>query len=299
MKNLLTLIAVLSFSTLLAQGTSGNLRRVSREVEKTMSITSDIIDGVMTYQKEKKVSPLIEEQFSTWRKSKRYIARLDEAEEAQLVNVVEENLGQIIELTSSNLRDWLNEDPRSSYGHTYVSQMEDLFDAISEEMNAYAELYEINVRESAVVKRFNAQMELVAYTKEMKAGASEVDSLVAYLQSEVGTTDLDKLYAAQKNLIKALSKHIRGYGNELFYNGQTDLYEAYQKYYLELLELASADLLADLTKMKYDLVEFNSIASSTEASARKTLSFFDNEMKLLAKREARFVKKNLPKAPKK
>ena len=299
MKNLFTLIAVLSFSTLLAQGTSGNLRRVSREVEKTMSITSDIIDGVMTYQKEKKVSPLIEEQFSTWRKSKRYIARLDEAEEAQLVNVVEENLGQIIELTSSNLRDWLNEDPRSSYGHTYVSQMEDLFDAISEEMNAYAELYEINVRESAVVKRFNAQMELVAYTKEMKAGASEVDSLVAYLQSEVGTTDLDKLYAAQKNLIKALSKHIRGYGNELFYNGQTDLYEAYQKYYLELLELASADLLADLTKMKYDLVEFNSIASSTEASARKTLSFFDNEMKLLAKREARFVKKNLPKAPKK
>ena len=58
-------------------------------------------------------------------------------------------------------------------------------------------------------------------------------------------------------------------------------YEAYQKYCVELLELASADLLADLTKMKYDLVEFNSIASSTEASARKTLSFFDNEMKLL------------------
>jgi hypothetical protein len=213
--------------------------------------------------------------------------------------VVEENLGQVIELTSSNLRDWLNEDPRSSYGHTYVSQMQNLFAAMNQEMNAYADLYEINIRESAVVTRFNAQMELVAYTQEMKAGASQVDSLVAYLQSEIGTTDLDKLYAAQKNLIKALSKHLRGYGNELFYNGQTDLYEAYQKYYIELLELASADLLADLTKMKYDLVEFNSIASSTEASARKTLSFFDNEMKLLAKREARFVKKNLPKAPKK
>jgi hypothetical protein len=299
MKNLLTLIAAVSFSTLLAQGTSSNLRRVSREVEKTMSITSDIIDGVMTYEKEKKISPLIEEQFSTWRKSKRSIARLDEAEEAQLVKVVEENLGQVIELTSSNLRDWLNEDPRSSYGHTYVSQMQNLFAAMNQEMNAYADLYEINIRESAVVTRFNAQMELVAYTQEMKAGASQVDSLVAYLQSEIGTTDLDKLYAAQKNLIKALSKHLRGYGNELFYNGQTDLYEAYQKYYIELLELASADLLADLTKMKYDLVEFNSIASSTEASARKTLSFFDNEMKLLAKREARFVKKNLPKAPKK
>lgn len=265
MKNLLTLIAAVSFSTLLAQGTSSNLRRVSREVEKTMSITSDIIDGVMTYEKEKKISPLIEEQFSTWRKSKRSIARLDEAEEAQLVKVVEENLGQVIELTSSNLRDWLNEDPRSSYGHTYVSQMQNLFAAMNQEMNAYADLYEINIRESAVVTRFNAQMELVAYTQEMKAGASQVDSLVAYLQSEIGTTDLDKLYAAQKNLIKALSKHLRGYGNELFYNGQTDLYEAYQKYYIELLELASADLLADLTKMKYDLVEFNSIASSNRA----------------------------------
>ena len=59
MKNLLTLIAAISFSTLLAQGTGSNLRRVSREVEKTMSITSDIIDGVMTYEKEKKVVPLI------------------------------------------------------------------------------------------------------------------------------------------------------------------------------------------------------------------------------------------------
>jgi hypothetical protein len=299
MKNLLTLIAAISFSTLLAQGTSSNLRRVSREVEKTMSITSDIIDGVMTYEKEKKVVPLIEEQFGIWRKSKRSIARLDEPEEVQLVTVVGENLGQIIELTSSNLRDWLGEDPRSSYGHTYVGQMEAMFGAISTEMEAYATQYDITLRESAIVKRFNAQMELVAYTKEMKAGAAEVDSLVAYLQSEIGTTDLDKLYAAQKNLIKALSKHIRSYGNEYFYNGQTDLYEAYQKYYVELLELASADLLADLTKMKYDLVEFNSIASSTETSARKTLSFFDNEMKLLAKREARFVKKNLPKPPKK
>ena len=37
-------------------------------------------------------------------------------------------------------------------------------------------------------------MELVAYTKETKAGAAEVDSLAAYLQSEIGTTDLDKLY---------------------------------------------------------------------------------------------------------
>jgi hypothetical protein len=166
-------------------------------------------------------------------------------------------------------------------------------------MEGYAELYDINVRESQIVKRFNAQMELVAYTKEMKSGAAEVDSLVSYLQRELGSTDLDKLYAAQKQLIKSLSGHIRNYGDELFYNGQTDLYEAYQKYYIELLELTTADLLADLTKMKYDLIEFKSIATSTESSARKTLSFFDNEMRLLAKREARFVKKNLPKPPKK
>jgi hypothetical protein len=107
------------------------------------------------------------------------------------------------------------------------------------------------------------------------------------------------MYKTQKEIVKALSKHIRGHGEELFYNGQTDLHEAYQKYYFGLLELASADLLADLTKMKYDLVEFNSIANSTESSTRRTLSFFDNEKKLLAKKEARFVNRNLPKAPKK
>ena len=93
------------------------------------------------------------------------------------------------------------------------------------------------------------------------------------MKRDLGTTYLDKLYAVQKTLVKALSKHIRDYGNELFYNGQTDLYEAYQKYYIELLELTTADLLADLTKMKYDLIEFKSIATSTESSARKTLSF--------------------------
>lgn len=299
MKKLLTAIAVLSFTVAIAQGTSSNLRRVSREVEKTMSITSDIIDGVMTYEKEKKITPLIEEQFNIWRKTNRSFSRLDEPEEQQLVQVATEILGEIIELTSSNLRDWLNEDPRSGYGHTYVSQIELLFAKVSVEMEGYAELYDINVRESQIVKRFNAQMELVAYTKEMKSGAAEVDSLVSYLQRELGSTDLDKLYDAQKLLIKSLSGHIRNYGDELFYNGQTDLYEAYQKYYIELLELTTADLLADLTKMKYDLIEFKSIATSTESSARKTLSFFDNEMRLLAKREARFVKKNLPKPPKK
>ena len=299
MKKLLTAIAVLSLTVAIAQGTSSNLRRVSREVEKTMSITSDIIDGVMTYEKEKKITPLIEEQFNIWRKTNRSFSRLDEPEEQQLVQVATESLGEIIELTSSNLRDWLNEDPRSGYGHTYVSQIELLFAKVSVEMEGYAELYDINVRESQIVKRFNAQMELVAYTKEMKSGAAEVDSLVSYLQRELGSTDLDKLYAAQKLFIKSLSGHIRNYGDELFYNGQTDLYEAYQKYYIELLELTTADLLADLTKMKYDLIEFKSIATSTESSARKTLSFFDNEMRLLAKREARFVKKNLPKPPKK
>ena len=299
MKKLLTAITVLSFTVAIAQGTSSNLRRVSREVERTMSITSDIIDGVMTYEKEKKITPLIEEQFNIWRKTNRSFSRLDEPEEQQLVQVATESLGEIIELTSSNLRDWLNEDPRSGYGHTYVSQIELLFAKVSVEMEGYAELYDINVRESQVVKRFNAQMELVAYIKEMKSGAAEADSLVSYLQRELGSTDLDKLYAAQKQLIKSLSGHIRNYGDELFYNGQTDLYEAYQKYYIELLELTTADLLADLTKMKYDLIEFNSIANSTESSARKTLSFFDNEMRLLAKREARFVKKNLPKPPKK
>ena len=299
MKKLFTAITVLSFTVAIAQGTSSNLRRVSREVEKTMSITSDIIDGVMTYEKEKKITPLIEEQFNIWRKTNRSFSRLDEPEEQQLVRVATESLGEIIELTSSNLRDWLNEEPRSGYGHTYVSQIELLFAKVSVEMEGYAELYDINVRESLIVKRFNAQMELVAYIKEMKSGAAEVDSLVFYLQRELGSTDLDKLYAAQKQLIKSLSGHIRNYGDELFYNGQTDLYEAYQKYYIELLELTTADLLADLTKMKYDLIEFNSIATSTESSARKTLSFFDNEMRLLAKREARFVKKNLPKPPKK
>jgi hypothetical protein len=270
-----------------------------------MAVTSDIIDGTMTFEKSRKVQPFIEEQSKTWRKSQRSLDRLDEAPEAELLAAINVNVGGLIEITQENLKYWFQEDPRSSgnrmlrsYGYTYVAEADSYLNAVIVAMDAYAEQYDVTTRTSEELERFQTQMELFRYTKEMKRGANEVDSLVGYLQSEIGSTDMDALYKAQKALVKALSKELRGYGEERFFNGQTELHEAYQKYYIELLELASADILADLTKMRYDLVEFNSIASSTEISAKKTLSFFDNEMRLLTKREARFVKRNLPKAPK-
>jgi len=305
MKRIIVLLILLLHLPALSQSYSSNLRRVSREIDKVMAVTSDIIDGTMTFEKSRKVQPFIEEQSKTWRKSQRSLDRLDEAPEAELLAAVNVNIGGLIEITQENLKYWFQEDPRSSgnrmlrsYGYTYVAEAGSYLNAVIVAMDAYAEQYDVTTRTSEELERFQTQMELFRYTKEMKRGANEVDSLVGYLQSEIGSTDMDALYIAQKALVKALSKELRGYGEERFFNGQTELHEAYQKYYIELLELASADILADLTKMRYDLVEFNSIASSTEISAKKTLSFFDNEMRLLTKREARFVKRNLPKAPK-
>jgi hypothetical protein len=305
MKRIIVLLILLLHLPALSQSYSSNLRRVSREIDKVMAVTSDIIDGTMTFEKSRKVQPFIEEQSKTWRKSQRSLDRLDEAPEAELLAAINVNVGGLIEITQENLKYWFQEDPRSSgnrmlrsYGYTYVAEAGSYLNAVIVAMDAYAEQYDVTTRTSEELERFQTQMELFRYTKEMKRGANEVDSLVGYLQSEIGSTDMDALYKAQKALVKALSKELRGYGEERFFNGQTELHEAYQKYYVELLELASADILADLTKMRYDLVEFNSIASSTEISAKKTLSFFDNEMRLLTKREARFVKRNLPKAPK-
>ena len=305
MKRIIVLLILLLHLPALSQSYSSNLRRVSREIDKVMAVTSDIIDGTMTFEKSRKVQPFIEEQSKTWRKSQRSLDRLDEAPEAELLAAINVNVGGLIEITQENLKYWFQEDPRSSgnrmlrsYGYTYVAEAGSYLNAVIVAMDAYAEQYDVTTRTSEELERFQTQMELFRYTKEMKHGANEVDSLVGYLQSEIGSTDMDALYIAQKALVKALSKELRGYGEERFFNGQTELHEAYQKYYIELLELASADILADLTKMRYDLVEFNSIASSTEISAKKTLSFFDNEMRLLTKREARFVKRNLPKAPK-
>jgi hypothetical protein len=305
MKRIIVLLILLLNLPALSQSYSSNLRRVSREIDKVMAVTSDIIDGTMTFEKSRKVQPFIEEQSKTWRKSQRSLDRLDEAPEAELLAAINVNVGGLIEITQENLKYWFQEDPRSSgnrmlrsYGYTYVAEAGSYLNAVIVAMDAYAEQYDVTTRTSEELERFQTQMELFRYTKEMKRGANEVDSLVGYLQSEIGSTDMDALYKAQKALVKALSKELRGYGEERFFNGQTELHEAYQKYYIELLELASADILADLTKMRYDLVEFNSIASSTEISAKKTLSFFDNEMRLLTKREARFVKRNLPKAPK-
>nr|MBT4214730.1 hypothetical protein [Bacteroidota bacterium] len=305
MKRIIVLLILLLHLPALSQSYSSNLRRVSREIDKVMAVTSDIIDGTMTFEKSRKVQPFIEEQSKTWRKSQRSLDRLDEAPEAELLAAINVNVGGLIEITQENLKYWFQEDPRSSgnrmlrsYGYTYVAEAGSYLNAVIVAMDAYAEQYDVTTRTSEELERFQTQMELFRYTKEMKRGANEVDSLVGYLQSEIGSTDMDALYIAQKALVKALSKELRGYGEERFFNGQTELHEAYQKYYIELLELASADILADLTKMRYDLVEFNSIASSTEISAKKTLSFFDNEMRLLTKREARFVKRNLPKAPK-
>jgi len=298
MKRIILLLVLLLQFSAQSQSYSSNLRRISREIDKIMAITSDIIDGTMTYDKYRKVQPYFEEQSKAWRKSQRSLDRLDEAPEAALIAVVDENIGGLIGITQENLKYWFQEDPRSNYGHKFVDDAGIYLNAVHTAMDAYAEQYDVNTRTSDELERFQTQMELFLYTKEMKRGANEVDSLVGYLQSEVGSTDIDDLYKAQKGLVKALSKELRGYGEERFFNGQTELHEAYQKYYIELLELASADILADLTKMRYDLVEFNSVASSTEVSAKKTLSFFDNEMRLLNKREARFVKRNLPKAPK-
>ena len=305
MKRIIVLLILLLHLPALSQSYSSNLRRVSREIDKVMAVTSDIIDGTMTFEKSRKVQPFIEEQSKTWRKSQRSLDRLDEAPEAELLAAINVNVGGLIEITQENLKYWFQEDPRSSgnrmlrsYGYTYVAEAGSYLNEVIAAMDAYADQYDVTTRTSEELERFQTQMELFRYTKEMKRGANEVDSLVGYLQSEIGSTDMDALYIAQKALVKALSKELRGYGEERFFNGQTELHEAYQKYYIELLELASADILADLTKMRYDLVEFNSIASSTEISAKKTLSFFDNEMRLLTKREARFVKRNLPKAPK-
>ena len=299
MRTFLVAISFLLCSSLFAQNYSSNYRRVSREVEKVMSVSSDIMDGVMTYEKKKKVNSLVSLQFDIWKKSKRSFARLDEDSEAQLIALTTENIQSIVEINNGDLQAWLEDDIRSDYGHTYVATLGQLYSEILNELELYATQNEVNVRASDVVERFEAQLDLLAYTKELKKGASSVDSLIVVLKNEIGRTNLSVMYKTQKEIVKALSKHIRGHGEELFYNGQTDLHEAYQKYYFGLLELASADLLADLTKMKYDLVEFNSIANSTESSTRRTLSFFDNEKKLLAKKEARFVNRNLPKAPKK
>jgi hypothetical protein len=296
---LLLLIAIVSTTLLSAQNESSNHRRVAREVESMMEISSDLMNEVMTYGKAKKINALADGQFDIWRKSKRSFSRLDGEGEKAMFAAAEQGMETLVEATSGPLRDWANEDPRSSYGHEYLKLTKEVFGVVLAELDAYAEANEVNARPMNALDRYETQLELAEYTATMKAGASRVDSLVDFMKANMGTTDLDIMFKAQKDLIKALSEHLRGYGEELFFNGQTELHEAYQRYYVELLELTSADLLADITKMKYDLVEFRSIDKATERSAVKTLSFFDNEKKLLTKREARFVKANLPKAPKK
>lgn len=295
MKKYFVVATFLLFQTAFGQSYSSNSRRITREVEKMMELSTQIIDEVMTYGKAKKVEPLIEEQFNVYRKSKRSFSRLTEPSEAEFIQEVEQRLGEIVELNADKLRLWFEQDPRSSFGHLYVSLVGEHYAAIMAKVEEYNTTYDVNYRGSDAWERMTSQLELLTYTKEMKRGATTVDSLVDVIKSEIGHTDLEELYAAQKLLVKTLSRHLRGYGEEQFYNGQTELHEAYQKYYFELLELASADLLSDLTRMKYDLMEANAIASSTESSAFRTMSFFDNEKKLLAKRESRFVKRNLPK----
>ena len=289
----------LLFSTTIAAQSSGNFRRVQRESEKVIHLTSALIDGVMTYKKAKKMRPIIKEQLEVWRRAKRSFARLDDEAEKVLLEVVNDQLGQIVAASSGPLQDWLEDDRNSNYNYEFLSLCQTAIQKVYEALDKYAYLYDINTRKTDVQERFENQVALMQYTADMNEGAAPVDSIVEFIKSEVGTIELVVLFDAQKSLIRALSVQLRGYGEEAFYEGDGDLYYAYQKYYQELLALATADLLADFTKMKYDLVELSAIAGSTESSTAKTLSFFDNEKRLLAKREARFVKHNLPKAPKK
>ncbi|HAR21050.1 MAG TPA: hypothetical protein DCR47_00670, partial [Cryomorphaceae bacterium] len=114
MKRIIVLLILLLHLPALSQSYSSNLRRVSREIDKVMAVTSDIIDGTMTFEKSRKVQPFIEEQSKTWRKSQRSLDRLDEAPEAELLAAINVNVGGLIEITQENLKYWFQEDPRSS-----------------------------------------------------------------------------------------------------------------------------------------------------------------------------------------
>ena len=111
----------LLFSTTIAAQSSGNFRRVQRESEKVIHLTSALIDGVMTYEKAKKMRPIIKEQFEEWRRAKRSFARLDDEAEKVLLEVVNDQLGQIIEASSGPLQDWLEDDRNSNYNYEFLS----------------------------------------------------------------------------------------------------------------------------------------------------------------------------------
>ena len=137
MKRIIVLLILLLHLPALSQSYSSNLRRVSREIDKVMAVTSDIIDGTMTFEKSRKVQPFIEEQSKTWRKSQRSLDRLDEAPEAELLAAINVNVGGLIEITQENLKYWFQEDPRSSgnrmlrsYGYTYVAEAGSYLNAV-------------------------------------------------------------------------------------------------------------------------------------------------------------------------
>ena len=136
MKRIIILLILFLQFPVQAQSYSSNLRRVSREIDKIMAITSDIIDGTMTYEKYRKVQPFFEEQSNTWRKSQRSLDRLDEAPEAALIAVVDENIGGLIGITQENLKYWFQEDPRSNYGHKFVDDAGIYLNAVLTGMDA-------------------------------------------------------------------------------------------------------------------------------------------------------------------
>src|SRR6056300_1520294 len=216
MKALPLYLALFLSTTIVAQSSS-NLRRVQREAEKVIDLTSTLIDGVTTYEKAKKMRPIIQEQLEVWSKAKRTLARLDEESEQALLDVVYAQLGDIVEASSGPLKDWLEEDPRGNYNYQYLSLCRTDISKIYEAMETYATTYDINTRKSDVQERFEAQVALMQYTADMHAGAAPADSIVAFIKAEIGTTEIDKLFSAQKSLIKALSVQLRGYGDEAFY----------------------------------------------------------------------------------
>lgn len=90
-----------------------------------------------------------------------------------------------MDINNGDLQAWLEDDIRSDYGHTYVATLGQLYSEILNELEIYATQNEVNVRASDVVERFEAQLDLLAYTKELKKGASSVDSLIVVLKTKL------------------------------------------------------------------------------------------------------------------
>ena len=296
-KFIATMVLVLAAQLGFAQSASGVHRKYQKEVDKVLLATSNVIDGILLGDNDKKLTELVRSMEDQVIRSQRYLARSVKSIDAQL----HEDVASVLEQMSPNATDsmylYLEMDNGQHYYIDWVESLDVPLTNILSALERFADENNARVRASEHLARFETQKELIAYVKSFAASRIKAEQLMRNCVKAFERGDMDAVNAHRISLLSLCDEELRK-TDWVDFNGDYGLTKQVVKYYKELEVLLSMDLSSDIGRANDDIRYNGTIRKSTKNSFKKTMAYVFGAGDVLDQKSRKFIKRHLPKAPK-